>query len=361
MNTAFCFYNQDEFLVSENYSVKHCPEETAVHDFLKDIEKNFYSEMKIVQNNFEYDSQNLFKNQKKLYDAPKACVFILKSYSIVPKKNILADAGSAQPDLKFESLESKAVFIEKVNIIKREIAAGRVYQVNLTAPLFAHCPYPAESVFKTYCRDLNGDYQAFLPIKEDLQVICFSPELFLQKSGNSLCTRPIKGSLRNDLSFESDLLASKKEEAELSMIVDLLRNDLNRIEPKKSAEVTKHRAEMQLGYIQHSYSEIKIETEKNLPDIINCTFPGGSISGCPKIESLHLISELEMNQRQIYTGSIGWWKENEFTLNLAIRTFIQNQNLLFYHAGCGIVFDSDAEHEWDEFILKTGKLNAVHT
>lgn len=144
------------------------------------------------------------------------------------------------------------------------------------------------------------------------------------------------------------------------MIVDLLRNDLNRVNDSNSlefAEVTKHRAAMKLAYIQHTYSEISLQTHKNLPEILNCTMPGGSISGCPKIESLHVISETEKYKRQIYTGCIGWWKENDFTLNLSIRTFIKNQEDLFYHAGCGIVYDSVAENEWNEFLLKTAKIS----
>ena len=180
----------------------------------------------------------------------------------------------------------------------------------------------------------------------------------MQKENNLLKTQPIKGSLAQNLNFTQDLLSNEKEEAELSMIVDLLRNDFNRIESHASAQVTKHRAAMELGYIQHTYSEITIETSQRLSPILQCTFPGGSISGCPKIESLKLISEVEQIKRQIYTGTIGWWQNNEFALNLAIRTFIQQQTDLFYHAGCGIVYDSQAENEWNEFILKTGRINA---
>jgi para-aminobenzoate synthetase component 1 len=231
--------------------------------------------------------------------------------------------------------------------------------VNLTAPLVAETNEPELSLFKKFFYELNGSFQAMLPFSENMSVLSFSPELFLQKTSGLLSTRPIKGSLKSDLNFEENLINSAKEDAELSMIVDLLRNDLNRIEPNAGAKVSKHRSAMQLGYIQHSYSEVQLATEKNLPEIIACTFPGGSISGCPKIESLKVISELEIYKRQIYTGSIGWWKKDEFTLNLAIRTFIKNDNKLFYHAGCGIVFDSVAEREWEEFILKTGKLNVT--
>jgi anthranilate/para-aminobenzoate synthase component I len=114
---------------------------------------------------------------------------------------------------------------------------------------------------------------------------------------------------------------------------------------------------MQLGYIQHTFSEIEVETTKNLAEVLAATAPGGSISGCPKVESLKVIAELETYKRQAYTGALGWWKDNNFCLNLSIRTFIKKENQLYYHAGCGIVYDSDANKEWDEFLLKTGQLN----
>lgn len=314
--------------------------------------------MKVVQINFESDHR-CFDLQKPLYPAAKAVVFALNTYEVINEKELLTQiSGSQDVELAFHTLESKSAFIEKVNIIKKEIAAGRLYQANLTAPLEARCTAPAESVFKKYFSVLNGRYQALLPLNDDCSVISFSPELFLRRERSTLTTQPIKGSLNSENNFEAGLIADLKEEAELSMIVDLLRNDLNRIEPDHSAVVTKHRAPMQLGYIQHTYSEIQTETKKSLPEILECTLPGGSISGCPKIESLKMISELEAYKRQIYTGTIGWWKGEEFSLNLAIRTFIKYRDSLYYHAGCGIVFDSDAEKEWAEFILKTGKINA---
>lgn len=358
MKKLYCFYAGSEFIASDDYSVLECSADKSWNSFLKEVHSRYYSQMKIVQLNFEGEHSE-FSKQKSLYPSAKAHVFVLNSYQIITEDDIIQDlVNSEDIELAFQSLESKSVFIEKVNIIKKEIAAGRLYQANITAPLEATCDNPAESVFKKYFSLLNGQYKAFLPLNGELSVISFSPELFLQKAGSVLITRPIKGSLKSDLSFAEDLLADSKEEAELSMIVDLLRNDLNRIEAARNSVVTQHRAALQLGYIQHTFSEVQIETNKDLSEILECTLPGGSISGCPKLESLKVISELESYKRQIYTGSIGWWKENNFTLNLAIRTFIKYQSSIYYHAGCGIVYDSHAEKEWAEFILKTGKINA---
>jgi para-aminobenzoate synthetase component 1 len=356
MKTLICFYEMNKFIRSTSYELLTCKNDQTVSDFLKSIEQKFPDEMKIVQINFEYEHQDLFKHQESLYEVAKASIFILRKYEILSADAIVEALIGANEELYFAPLESKSNFLEKVETIKNEIAAGRLYQANLTAPLKSASEITDEQIFKKYFSYLNGDYKALLPL-QNLEIISFSPELFLQKKDGKLITRPIKGSLAQGQNFASELLKNKKEEAELSMIVDLLRNDLNHLEPNDSAQVTNHRAPIELGYIQHTYSEIQIKTQKSLWEILHCTLPGGSISGCPKLESLKVISELEKYRRQVYTGTLGWWKGSDFCLNLAIRTFIRFKNHVFYHSGCGIVYDSDAEKEWNEFLLKTGKLN----
>jgi para-aminobenzoate synthetase component 1 len=256
---------------------------------------------------------------------------------------------------EFSALETRENFIEKVRRVHAAIEAGRLYQLNLTAPLRSKTDYSGEKIFKNYFEKFPGLYKAFLPLAE-FDLISFSPELFLRKQANKLRTQPIKGSSATDAKSTQELLASDKEEAELSMIVDLLRNDLNRLNPASAAVVKQHRAQMSLGYIQHTYSEIEIESDCGLPETLQATAPGGSISGCPKIESLMMISELETYRRQAYTGCHGWWKDNNFNIALSIRSFCKYQDQLFYHAGCGLVYDSVAEKEWSEFVMKTAHL-----
>ena len=360
MRPLICFYEDNSFIYSTSYTIAGCASDEPLSQFLNSIEKAHSSKMKIVQINFECGHEELFAGQKDLYQSPKASVFILNDYKIVNEVELLALLPEDDLKLEFNQHESKEHFIKKVNDIKMEIAAGRIYQVNLTSALEAkftdNLDSTPEKLLKKFFNRFMGHYKALLPLNE-IDVVSFSPELFLHKKNNELTTRPIKGSLAQDLSFKDELFENKKEEAELSMIVDLLRNDFNRIEAGHSAEVTQHRSAMNLGYIQHTYSEIKIQSASSLGRILDCTWPGGSISGCPKLESLRLISELESVKRQIYTGSIGWWKNQDFCLNLAIRTFIRSHDKIFYHAGCGIVYDSVAESEWDEFILKTGRIN----
>ena len=350
MKPLYCFYKNEKLIQSTAYVLENCSDSETVDQFLLRIQKTYPRELKIVQVNFEYNN-SVFSEQKKLYAGSKACVFVLKELSEITS---LPDGAFEPP--KFSSLESAAGFVEKVKQIQQQIANGRVYQVNLTAPLVAKCENSALEIFSHYSKFFTGRYRALLPLAH-AELISFSPEMFLEKNSGTLTTRPIKGSLAQSLDFERDLLENKKEEAELSMIVDLLRNDLNRIEENGEAVVTAHRAQMQLGYIQHTFSEVTLKTNKSLPEILACTLPGGSISGCPKTESLKMISEFESFARQAYTGCLGWWEGEDFCLNLTIRSFIKSGNDLYYHAGCGIVYDSDPQREWNEFILKTGSLN----
>ena len=179
----------------------------------------------------------------------------------------------------------------------------------------------------------------------------------MQKQDSQLISRPIKGT--SAIGY-TDLINNPKEAAELSMIVDLLRNDLNSVSTGP-ATVNAHRKHLQLPYTSHTFSEVQVATDQTLPMILKKTMPGGSISGCPKVESLKAISEYENYERQFYTGTIGWWQQNDFELNIAIRSFVATHENLFYFAGCGIVSESDPEAEWNELLNKASKLKLSHT
>jgi para-aminobenzoate synthetase component 1 len=358
MKPLICFYKNNQYLFSENYERYACPESKSVNEFIKRIESDFFSELKIIQVNFENDDQNIFIDKPELYKNSKATVFVLKESKLLTLEEIRThlNPNTITEDLQFESLTTQNQFIEKTDFILQQIKEGRIYQANLTSPLRSRCQANSTSLFYKYESKFNGPYKALLPLSE-VDLISFSPELFLQQQDGILITRPIKGSLHQDEDFTAQLMDNKKENAELSMIVDLLRNDLNAISEKESAFVNEHRAQMQLGYIQHTFSEIAVKSRSPLSHVLQKTFPGGSISGCPKIESLKVIGEVEDYKRQAYTGTLGWWKENDFCLNITIRSFVKTADELFYNAGCGIVYDSEPDAEWNEYLLKTGALN----
>ncbi len=362
MKKLICFYEKDLFIVSEDYELHSCPFDSSVTDFLNSIEKKYYDSLKIVQCNFEYDS---ISSKKALYEGAKASAFVIRTHRFQSLAEVVAGLQTLPENEihktiqhRFKPLTSQTQFTDQVKLIIGEISQGRIYQVNLTAPLVADCSNDGLQIFNHYQAKFNSDYKAFLPF-EKYSIISFSPELFLERRNSRLITRPIKGSSSAQNDFSVSLYKNQKEEAELSMIVDLLRNDLNSLDENNASVVTAHREKMQLGYIQHTYSEIVVENDQPLSRVLEKTMPGGSISGCPKLESLKLINELEPYRRQAYTGALGWWQKNDFCLNLTIRTFIKTDDQLIYHAGCGIVYDSSPESEWDEFLLKTGSLNVT--
>lgn len=360
MLPVICFFENEKYIYSTEYELLSCPDSISTTEFLYNIQSKFADQMKIIQVNFDAYSLSLTSKQKKLYENSKAAVFILKNYETVSLDEIKKRRKPLQSvAAPFELLTTRNEFIEKVIQIKNMITAGRFYQVNLTYAFKALLKTNPMDFFLNNCANYTGNYKAFLPLKGQ-SVISFSPELFLDKTGLTLRTEPIKGSISKEENSDTHLLKSAKEEAELSMIVDLLRNDLNSLETISSAEVVKHREVMNLNYIQHTYSEVKIQTVKHLPFILEKMMPGGSISGCPKKESLMVISELEPTTRAVYTGAIGFWKNNDFKLNIAIRTFVQTDEAYFYFAGCGIVYDSNPEKEFEELINKAGRLNVQY-
>ena len=354
MKPVICFYKDNQYLYSEDYNLKSYSD----HKSLKSIEKEFLSHMKVIKINFDQS-----KNQKNLITTNPVDVFILNSHEILNNEQLKKKLSAYQLEndntLQFESLVSKEKFISQVQSIKEDIANGRYYQINIAAPLKTKLKNRTDglSLFNHYSHKVHAPYAAYLPLGEN-EIICLSPELFLKKEQTTVTTRPIKGTLITHSKI-SQLADSEKEAAELSMIVDLLRNDLNAIatDPKQGSKVNFHRKILDVGYTQHTYSEIEVQSQKTLPDILQATFPGGSISGCPKLESLIKINETEEYSRDFYTGSIGWWQNNDFSLNIAIRSFIKNNHEMYYYAGCGIVYDSDSDSEWLEYLTKSSFIN----
>ncbi|OFV88274.1 MAG: hypothetical protein A3J75_01005 [Acidobacteria bacterium RBG_16_68_9] len=242
------------------------------------------------------------------------------------------------------------------------IAAGDVYQVNLAqqftaagnladgVPLFARLQQDYPMPFAAYVD--GGDFVA----------VSNSPECFLRVDGDLVSTFPIKGTRaagngRGDPLAHADGLAqSPKEQAEHIMIVDLERNDLGRVCRTGSVEVAELAKVRSYPLLQHMISHVRgrLRPDTSLPELIRATFPGGSITGAPKIRAMQIIEELEPQPRGLYTGTIGWTDlHGNSRFNLAIRTAVLTTGGLTYAAGGGIVADSDAEREYAETLLKS--------
>ena len=193
-----------------------------------------------------------------------------------------------------------------------------------------------------------------------------SPEQFLEKSGRELVTRPIKGtrprgdSFEEDQKFAEELARSPKERAELLMIVDLVRNDLGRVAEYGSVRVEDLYQIEQYSRVMHQTAQVKarLAANKDVYDCIHALFPGGPITGAPKIRAMQIIEELEPTRRNAYCGSIGYVGfDGDAEFNIAIRSLHLVDGYLDYQVGGGIVWDSKPE---DEFLETYYKARAIH-
>ncbi len=279
------------------------------------------------------------------------------------KKNKRDDVkGSLRSNLE------KTDFLKKIEIIKDHILEGDVYILNFSHKFSVDYPFSKEELFSTLLKENPAEYSAFLKYK-DFAVLSSSPEIFINRKDENIFTKPIKGTIQkkgteeqNDIQIKT-LLNSEKENAELSMIVDLERNDLGKISIPGSVKVTNHRQIMELKNIYHTVSTVegKLSKDLNPIDILIAMFPGGSITGTPKIKAMQIIEELEEYKRGVYTGSIGYIGFNgDILLNIAIRTMIHKDEKIHFSVGGGIVLDSNPEAEYNETLDKAeGMINAI--
>lgn len=257
-------------------------------------------------------------------------------------------------------LEIRESYLSKIEKIQEWIRSGDVYQVNLSQHFeFLGSAKPLDLFLKL--THLNpAPFSAYLHLPE-FSIISSSPERFLSKCGHILETRPIKGTAPRGKTVEEDqanrsaLIASAKERAELLMITDLMRNDLSRISLPGSVHVPLLWGCEEYSNVFHLYSLVRSQMRPNLHPIeaVRACFPGGSITGCPKLSAMEAIAELEGSPRGIYTGAIGYFAANgDFDLNIAIRTLTATGNRLSLRLGGAIVIDSDPDQEYEETFHK---------
>jgi para-aminobenzoate synthetase component 1 len=262
-------------------------------------------------------------------------------------------------------------YLSAVARIKKYIRDGDVYQVNYShrfEPPFAGRPI---ELFHWQNHFNPSDYAAFLDAGV-FQIVSASPELFITIRDGVIQTKPIKGTRpridatdphsarRNEQQFH-DLLTNEKEQAELNMIIDLERNDVARICKPGTRRVVQPRTIETYPTVFHAVAAVagELRDGPTLPDVLKAMFPGGSITGAPKIRAMEIIDELEPTARGVYTGAIGYLGvDGTVCLNIAIRTIIINGGRALVQTGGGIVADSDPQAEWEETITKARALLA---
>jgi anthranilate/para-aminobenzoate synthase component I len=243
------------------------------------------------------------------------------------------------------------------------LAAGDCYQVNLTQPFTAPLTGPAWALLHRLARRHPAPYTAYLDLGDSI-VVANSPELLLRRRGRRVETRPIKGTRpRADHAGGDDALVTAlrrdpKERAEHVMIVDLERNDLGRVCEPGSVRVDEL-ARVESHPSLHHLVSIVSGTLRDGVDtgaLLAATFPGGSVTGAPKVRAMEIIAELERHPRGVYTGALGLIAPDALELALPIRTAVVADRHVRWHAGGGIVADSDPERELAETWLKTAAL-----
>jgi para-aminobenzoate synthetase component I len=277
------------------------------------------------------------------------------------------EPGSESQTLRIGTMHSnfaKQHYLESVRRVRRYIRAGDVYQVNLSQRFqFPFRGNPFHLWEHLYAMNPSPFY-AFIQAG-DHQVLSTSMERLLYRHGSYIETRPIKGTRPRGKTAEEDerlsleLQSSPKDDAELSMIVDLLRNDLGRVCRPRTIRVAEHKRLESYQNVHHLISIVTGELRESATygKILKATFPGGSITGCPKVRSMEIIDELEPNIRHVYTGSIGYlgWHGN-MDLNVAIRTALVHRDVCYFSVGGGIVYDSNEEDEYQETLHKARTL-----
>ena len=258
---------------------------------------------------------------------------------------------------------SKDVYVEKVAEIKGLLKEGEAYQVNFSQRFSAECNMDGFGVYRRLAEINPAPFACYFD-HPDFKIVSCSPVLLLRKRGSVVESWPIKGTVRrggendDDEAFK-ELLASEKDEAELSMIVDLVRNDLGKVSEPGSVEVVGHRELLKCSHVLHTFSRVrgKLRVGADIYDCIKALFPGGSITGCPKKRSMEIIDRFEDFKRGVYTGSAGFISFNgESDFNILIRTMILKDGMVYFNSGGGIVIDSSPESEYQEVYDKAEAL-----
>jgi para-aminobenzoate synthetase component I len=253
---------------------------------------------------------------------------------------------------------TRARYLEAVERAIDYIAAGDVFQVNLSQRFTAALTEHPSQIYERLRRQSPAMYGAYLDHLE-YALLCNSPELFLRvervDGKRKVTTRPIKGTRASSPGMDSQLRDSEKDQAELNMIIDLERNDLGRVCEIGTVAVTEPRMIEAHPTVYHGVATVEGLLRENVGfvELLRATFPGGSVTGAPKIRAMEIIEELEPTRRGPYCGAIGYLAPGgRMEFNVAIRTMIVRDGLVHIPVGGGIVADSDPRAEYEETLVK---------
>jgi len=268
---------------------------------------------------------------------------------------------------ELESDFSKEEYIAAIKKAKEYIKRGDIYQINLSQRFRVKTGLSDLQIYKRLREISPSCFSAYFNAG-DYQILSSSPERFLSLEKDTVTTRPMKGTRprgenkSQDLALKKDLLASAKDKAELMMIVDLERNDLGRVCSYDSVRTESLRELEEYSTVFQTTATVsgRLHKNKDRVDLLRACFPGGSITGCPKIRAMEIIEELEPTRRSVYTGCLGYASfSGEMDFNILIRSILKKDNMLYFGVGGGIVADSDPEEEYQETLVKARAMIAA--
>jgi para-aminobenzoate synthetase component 1 len=271
-----------------------------------------------------------------------------------------AGENAVKKDVKLKAKFSHAGYLEAVVKAREYICAGDIFQVNLSQRLEVDINTTPYELYKRL-RKINPAPFANYFNFDGVSIVGASPERFLKVRGDWVETRPIKGTKPRgktppeDKALAASLLKSVKDRAENIMIVDLERNDIGRVCRYGTVKVKELAILETYPTVFHLTSTVvgQLREGKNIIDLLKATFPGGSISGAPKVRAMEIIDELEPTRRSVYTGSLGYLSfSGDIDMNIVIRTFIVKDGKAYFQVGGAIVYDSEPEAEYIETLDK---------
>ena len=323
---------------------------------------NLESKTYIVSNGFPElrERERVEKAHRRLDEVKDSLANVLSSGGEVPLMPVSSPTGPVTLKGGFTHQE----YVNAVEKARQYIIAGDIFEVNLSQRFEADLPITPYELYRRLRQINPAPFASYLGF-DKVAVVSASPERFIRLRGDQVETRPIKGTRprgktpEEDEALASELVNSVKDRAENIMIVDLERNDLGRVCCFGTVKVTELAILEVFPTVFHLTSTVegRLREGKNGIDLLKATFPGGSITGAPKVRSMEIIDELEPTRRSVYTGNIGYLSFNgDLDLNIAIRTFIVKGSKAYFQAGGAVVYDSEPENEYEETLHKARAL-----
>ena len=336
-----------------------------VKDVLNEVQNKVEKKKLIAAGYLSYEAAPAFDNAYSVNEKgslPLICFGLFKDYKI--EKTLESQKLKSAEAIEWEITTDRTLYENHLKYIKDQIKLGNTYQVNYTLRKHSKTITNPYGFFLEKAQD--APYAAFFDSDEHT-IISMSPELFFKLSGKSLICKPMKGTskrgktLHEDIALMEELKNSEKDKAENIMITDMLRNDMGKISDTGSVKVLSEFDIEKYPTVWQMTSSIESQTSASITGIFEALFPCASVTGAPKVSSMKIISEIEDQPREIYTGAIGYIApNNEAQFSVPIRTILSDKKACrsVYGTGSGIVWDSEVQKEWDECQNKSAILSA---